>query len=34
MKIVDEAYNTNFEVKLKYKDGNVTLEHDEYYCGY
>lgn len=34
MKIVDEAYNTDFEVKLKYKDGNITLEHDDYHCGY
>lgn len=34
MKIVDEAYNTDFEVKLKFKDGNITLEHDDYYCGY
>jgi len=34
MNLVDEAYNTDFEVKLKFKDGNITLEHDDYYCGY
>lgn len=34
MKIVDEAYNTDFEAKIKFKDGDVTLEHDDYYCGY
>lgn len=34
MKIVDESYNTDFEVKIKFKDGNITLEHDYYYCGY
>ena len=34
MKIVDEAYNTDFEVKIKFKDGAVTLEQDDYYCGY
>lgn len=34
IKIVDEAYNTDFEVKIKFKDGDITLEHDDYYCGY
>lgn len=34
MKIVDETYNTDFEVKLKFKDGIITLENNDYYCGY
>ena len=34
VKIINEVYQTNFEVKIKFKDGDVTLEHDEYCCGY
>jgi len=36
--ILEEAataiLTTNFIVKLKYKDGEVTYEHDDYDCGY
>ena len=34
MKIIDETYNTDFEVKVKFKDGIITLKHNDYYCGY
>lgn len=34
LKMVNEVYQTDFEVKIKFKDGDVIIESEDYYCGY
>lgn len=32
--VVSEALHTNYEVKIKYKGGEIVFEQDDYDCGY